>query len=528
MNISVRTGDIVRQRTKAIVVNLFEGVKKPSGATAVVDRALGGAISQLIEEGEIKGKYGELTLVHTLGRLPSPRVLVVGLGKESEFRLDRVRDLTASALRYLRRLGASSVASIVHGAGVGGLEPRQCAQAMTEGAVMGLYRFLRHKKPEEEQREVEQLTLVEVDRKKTPTLRQGVATGRILAEAANRARDMANEPANLFTPSVMAEQAQAMAAEAGLECEVLEREQMQELGMGALLSVAQGSAQPPKLIVLRYRADRRRKQALGLLGKGITFDSGGISIKPAAGMEAMKSDMSGAAAVIAAMWAIGRLKPPMNVTAIVPATENMPSGSATKPGDVVRAMSGKTIEVINTDAEGRLILADAIAYARQQGLSPIIDVATLTGAMVVALGKVATGCVANDQELCQKVIAAGQAAGEKFWQFPLFEEYRELIKSDVADIKNAGAPGQAGALTAAQFLAEFVEGTPWVHLDMAGTRDTDKEKGVWVKGATGIPTRTLVNLVLSLAEERRTAHRRAPAPSERRRRGRPRRRRRGA
>jgi len=528
MDINVRTGDIVRQRTKAIVVNLFEGVKKPSGATAAVDRALGGAISQLIAEGEIKGKYGELTLIHTLGRLPSPRVLVVGLGKEPEFRLDRVRDLTASALRYLRRLGASSVASIVHGAGVGGMEPRQCAQAMAEGAVMGLYRFLRHKKPDEEQREIEQLTLVEVDRKKTPALRQGVATGRILAEAANRARDMANEPANLFTPSVMAEQAQAIAAEVGLECEVLEREQMQELGMGALLSVAQGSAQPPKLIVLRYRADRRSASGgLGLLGKGITFDSGGISIKPAAGMEAMKGDMSGGAAVIAAMWAIGRLKPPINVTAVVPATENMPSGSATRPGDVVRAMSGKTIEIINTDAEGRLILADAIAYARQQGLSPIIDVATLTGAMVVALGKVATGCVANDQELCQKVIAAGQAAGEKFWQFPLFEEYKELIKSNVADVKNVGAPGQAGALTAAQFLAEFVEDTPWVHLDMAGTDDTDKEKGVWVKGATGIPTRTLVNLVLSLAEERRTARRRAPAPSERRRRG-PRRRRRGA
>jgi leucyl aminopeptidase len=291
--------------------------------------------------------------------------------------------------------------------------------------------------------------------------------------------------------------------------------------MGALLSVAQGSVQPPKLIVLRYRADRRRKQALGLLGKGITFDSGGISIKPAGGMEAMKGDMSGGAAVIAAMGAIGRLKPAINVTAVVPATENMPSGSASRPGDVVRAMSGKTIEIINTDAEGRLVLADAIGYARQQGLSPIIDVATLTGAMVVALGKVATGCVTNDQALCQKVIAAGEAAGEKFWQMPLFEEYKELIKSNVADVKNVGAPGQAGALTAAQFLAEFVEDTPWVHLDMAGTDDTDKEKGVWVKGATGIPTRTLVNLVLSLAEERRaTRPRRTPAPSERRRRGR--------
>src|SRR4030042_3595909 len=236
MDISVRTGDVVRQRTKAIVVNLFEGTKKPGGATAAVDGALGGAISQLIEEGEIKGKYGELTLTHTLGRLASPRVLVVGLGKESEFRRDKVVDLPAGALRYLRRLGAGSVASIVHGAGVGGLEPRQCARAMAEGAVRGLYRSLRHKKPQEDQREIGQLTLVEVDRKKTPALRQGVATGRILGEAANRARDMANEPANLLTPTAMAEQAQAVAAEAGPECAGLEREQMRERGMGAPLS----------------------------------------------------------------------------------------------------------------------------------------------------------------------------------------------------------------------------------------------------------------------------------------------------
>ncbi|KPK46226.1 MAG: hypothetical protein AMJ77_06280 [Dehalococcoidia bacterium SM23_28_2] len=512
MEIKVQAGDISQHPARAIVVNLFEGVKRPGGATGAVDKALGGAISQLIADGEIKGKLNELTLIHTLGRLPSPRVLVAGLGKQADFRLDRVRDITATALRYLRRVGARSVATVVHGAGVGGLEPQRCAQAIAEGAVMGLYRFTRHKKKNENEREIDELTLVEFERAKLAALRRGVAAGRILAEAANRARDMANEPANYLTPAIMAEQAQAVAQEVGLECAILEREQMQELGMGALLGVAQGSTQPPKLIVLRYHGDQRRKATLGLLGKGITFDSGGISIKPSAGMQAMKGDMSGGAAVIAAMWAIGRLKPRINVTAVVPATENMPSGSATKPGDVLRSMSGKTIEVVNTDAEGRLILADAIDYAKSQGLSPIVDVATLTGAMVVAIGKAATGCMANSQELCQKVIAAGEAAGEKFWQFPLYDEYKEHIKSDVADIKNVGRRGEGGAITAALFLADFVADTPWVHLDMASTDNVDKDKGAWVKGATGIPTRTLVNLVLALAKEK--------APARARRRGR--------
>lgn len=502
MEIRVEVGDISRHPAGAVVVNLFEGVKRPSGATGAVDKALGGAIGQLIKEGEIKGKFNELTLIHTLGRLPSPRVLVAGLGKQQEFKLDKARDITATALRYLRRLGVKTVATVVHGAGVGGLDPRQCAQAIAEGATMGLYRFTRHKKKNEDEREIDELVLVEFERTKAPALRRGVATGLILADAANRARDMANEPANCLTPAIMAEQAQAAAQDAGLECEVLEREQMQELGMGALLGVAQGSTQPPKMIVLRYRGDRRRKATLGLLGKGVTFDSGGISIKPSAGMQAMKGDMSGGAAVISAMWAIGRLKPRINVTAVIPATENMPSGSATKPGDVVRAMDGKTIEVVNTDAEGRLILADAIAYARQQGLSPIVDVATLTGAMVVAIGKAATGCMSNNQELCQKVMAAGEATGEKFWQFPLYDEYKEHIKSDVADIKNVGKRGEGGAISAALFLADFVGDTPWVHLDMAGTDSVDRDKGAFVKGATGIPTRTLVNLVLALAGER--------------------------
>jgi leucyl aminopeptidase len=327
-----------------------------------------------------------------------------------------------------------------------------------------------------------------------------VERGLILGQAANHARDMANEPANLFTPSVMAERAQALAEDAGLECQVLEREEMEKLGMGALLGVAVGSAQPPKFIILRYRSNTDTQEAIGLLGKGITFDAGGISIKPSRGMEEMKGDMSGGAAVISAMWALAKLKVPVNVTAAVPATENMPSGSATKPGDVVRAMNGKTIEVINTDAEGRLILADAICYARQEKLSPIIDVATLTGAMQIALGPAATGFMATDDALAEAVTKAGEACGERMWRFPLIDEYRESLKSTVADIKNTGSRYGA-AISAAKFLHFFAEDTPWAHMDMGATGNVDKDKGPWVKGATGIPTRTLVNLVLSLSSQ---------------------------
>jgi leucyl aminopeptidase len=499
VDIRVESGDIATYPSKAIVVNLFQGVKEPGGATGAVDRALGGAISRLIEDGEIQGKHGELTLIHTLGRLPSPRVLVVGLGKAEEFTLDRVRDLAANSARYLRRLRLDSFATITHGAGIAGLEAEACAQAVAEGIILGLYTFHRHKKPEEDEREIQEAVLVEFDAAKAEALRRGVERGRILAEATNLARDLANEPANHMTPSTLAEQATAVAREFGLECQVLEREQAEEMDMGAFLGVAQGSRQPPKFIVLHYRGAGPDATTLGLVGKGITFDSGGISIKPAAGMEQMKGDMSGAAAIIAAMRAIAQLKPRINVTAIAPATENMPGGNALKPGDVLRAMSGKTIEVINTDAEGRLILADALSYARHLKLAPIIDIATLTGAISVALGNVAVGCMTNDQAFCDRVIQAGRAAGEKIWQLPLYEEYREQIKSDVADIKNTGGR-PAGAITAAYFLKEFVEDTPWVHLDMAGVDHYEKEKGAMVKGASGIPVRTLVNVVLQMAE----------------------------
>jgi leucyl aminopeptidase len=503
VKINVETGDITKNNARAIIVNLFEGVTRPGGATGAVDKALGGGISGLIRQGEIKGKRGEALLVHSLGKVRSPRVIVAGLGKQETFDLDVIRNLMGTALRRARMSKATTVATILHGAGIAGLDPEDCAQAITEGAILGAYRFRKYKNgsvTDEDSDEITTLTIIESDKSKREAIKRGIERGQIMAQAACHTRDMANEPANALPPSALAERAKVLADDAGLQCTILDDKQITKLGMGALMGVGIGSVSPPRFVVIKYKGDPRTKQALGLLGKGITFDSGGISIKPAAGMEAMKGDMSGAAAVISAIWAIGKLKPKINVTCLVPTAENMPSGSATRPGDVVRAMNGKTIEVINTDAEGRLILADAICYARKEDLSPIIDVATLTGAMMIALGPGATGFFATDDTLAAELTNAGEASGEKMWRFPLIDDYKEGLRSNVADIKNTGPRG-GGAINAAEFLRFFVEDSEWAHIDMAGTDEAEKDKGVWVKGSTGIPTRTLINFVLARAKK---------------------------
>jgi len=500
MEVKVVSGDITKLSLGAIIVNLFEGVKSPGGATGAVDRALGGVITQLITEGEIKGKLNEITLIHSLGKIEPARVVVAGLGKEKDLDLRRIRGVAAEACRFLRKAGVERAGTIAHGAGTGGIDSGKSAQAVAEGAILGLYTFRKHQTKESEQGEIKELLIVEQDESKLPEMERGCAKGIILAEATNLARDMANEPANYMTPTDMAEMARKVAQDYGLEGQVMERDEMEQMGMGALLGVAQGSSQPPKLIILSYKGDERSKSALGFIGKGITFDSGGISIKPSEGMGEMKGDMAGGATVIAAMRALAQLRPTINVTGVIPATENLPSGTALKPGDTLRALNGKSIEIVSTDAEGRLILADALSYARKLGLSPVIDVATLTGACRIALGDFCSGAFGNNEELIAKVIKAGEEAGECMWQMPMYEEYKELNKSDVADIKNTGGRW-AGAITAAQFLAEFAEDTPWVHLDIAGTSQSEKDKAFLVKGATGVGVRTLVNLALALAQE---------------------------
>jgi leucyl aminopeptidase len=497
LEITVKIGDTGKTRADTILLGIFEDEKKTAGDLAEIDKSLNGEITKLRKQGEIKGKQSEVTVIHSLGKIPAGRIAVIGLGKKEELTEDKIRIVTADACRALRKKGAKQIDVVLPGIGVQGITVQIAAQAVTEGALLGLYTFTRHLSKKAEQGEVERLAIIDSNAKNKSAIEQGVNTGKILAEAANLARDMVNEPANYMTPTIMAAEAKKIANKYDLAVEVFEREQIQKLGMGAFLGVAQGSAQPPKFIVLNYKGRNAKTIDIALVGKGLTFDSGGISLKPSADMGDMKSDMSGGASVIAAISAIAQFKPKVNVMAIVAATENMPSGTAVKPADILTAMNGKTIEVENTDAEGRLTLADALGYANKQGAKKIIDIATLTGACVVALGDITTGAFTNNQALVDKVIAAANSAGDKMWQLPMFDEYKEQNKSDVADLKNTGGR-KAGAITAALFVGEFAEKTPWVHLDIAGTALLDKPKGYYVKGATGVPTRTLVNLVLSL------------------------------
>ena len=496
MDIKIVIDDIAKIQTDAIIVNLFEGEERTGGATASVDKALDGAITKLSEQGELKGKLNEVVIIHSLGKIPSRVIAIVGLGKQSEFTPDKIRVVAAEACRSLQKLNCQRIATVVHGADVGEIETEEATQALVEGSILGLYKFRRHMTKEPEHQDIKEILILETDAVKSKALNQGCYKGKILAEATNLARDLVNEPANYMTPADMVNVAEELAKTHSLGLTVLEHEQMENEGMGALLGVSQGSYQPPKLIVLSYKGNKASSETIGFIGKGITFDSGGISIKPSEGMAEMKGDMAGGAAVMAAMSAIAQLKPEVNVTAIIPATENLPGGNATKPGDILKAMNNKTIEVVNTDAEGRLILADALCYATKQGLSPLIDVATLTGACHIALGDICSGIFGNSQELIDKVIKSGVKAGERLWQMPMYDEYRERNKSDVADIKNSGGRW-GGAITAAQFLAEFVNNTSWVHIDIAGTFMSDKDKGYRVKGATGIGVRTLVNLALA-------------------------------
>jgi leucyl aminopeptidase len=413
-----------------------------------------------------------------------------------KFDCAEMRRVAGAAVRFLKSKSVKKIALALDAGTAGG----EYAAAAVEGAILGEFEPDRYKTDEDEKKCVEAFAVAVAGASGGAEIDEAIARGRIVAEAQNFTRGLVNEPANRLTPAKVAEAAQKMAAEYELECEVLEREQMEKLGMGALLGVAQGSAEAPALIVIRYRPGRTESKAhLGLVGKGVTFDTGGISIKPADGMEKMKYDMAGGAAMMGAMRAIAQLKPGMAVTAFIPCVENMPGSRAQRPGDIVTAMSGKTIEVINTDAEGRLILADALTYARQQGCTHLVDAATLTGAIVVALGHLNVGLFANDEALRDRVLRAAKAEGERMWPMPLEDDYKEYLKSAYADLANVGGRW-GGAITAALFLKEFAGETPWVHLDIAGTAYLDDSKPFLAKGPTGAPVRTLVRLAMEWKE----------------------------
>ncbi len=468
----------------ALVALTFEG--KPN------DR-LKDALSEVYSSGEVAGKMFEMTLVHHPAGFKAKRLLLAGAGPAEKFTSAELRRVSGAALRHLKSRSLRNIAILLDA----GFSAAEHVEAAVEGAMLGDYEPDRYKSEKKGPKPVEQFT-VAVSRK-SPDLTAALERGRAVAEAQNLTRELVNEPANRLTPATLADAARQMSVARGLECEVLDRDRMKQLGMGSLLGVAMGSAEPPALIVLRYKPEKDASMGaahLGLVGKGVTFDTGGISIKAADGMEKMKYDMAGGAAVIGAMRALAQLKPPIPVTAVIPAVENMPGSRAQRPGDIVTALSGKTIEVINTDAEGRLILADALTYARRLGCTHLVDAATLTGSIVVALGHVNIGAFSSDDRLAARLLEAARAAGEKMWRMPLDDDYKDQLKSEFADMANVGGrPG--GAITAALFLREFAEQTPWAHLDIAGTAWLDEAKPYMSKGPSGVGVRTFVNLAMN-------------------------------
>ncbi len=489
------SGNFTEAGTEALAVLVFKDEKPSSGILKELDRLTGGHITAVIKSEEFKGEAGETSLLRLSpkGKMRSTRLLLVGGGDRKEFKTPDVATAAGAATRALRKSNAKGVAFSLRIDG----DAAEAAQYGAQGAVTSQFELDKYKTKDKNEKAVNKFVL-HIEGAKGADLKRGLSRGQAIGESMNLTRDLANEPPNILTPTEMANRAQKMAKEVGLKCEILDEAKMRRLGMGSLLSVSEGSEQPAKLIVLRYTPAKntgKKGDLLALVGKGITFDTGGISIKPAEGMEAMKYDMSGGATVIGTMRAIAHLKPTVPVLGVIAAVENMPDGKATRPSDVVTAMNGKTVEILNTDAEGRLILADAVAYAEQQGATRIVDMATLTGAVIIALGDQNTGIMGNDQAFVDQIIALGKEAGENFWQLPISKEYSKQIKSDIADIKNIGPRGKAGTIMGAVFIQEFIDKAKWAHLDIAGTAWNDSVRPHQAKGPTGVAIRTLIKLV---------------------------------
>lgn len=504
MEIVVVRTDCTEHATPLLVAKIFEDADGLIGPVARIDEKMDGQISDLLDRGDFSGKEGQTaTLYPRRGSTSFERVLLVGLGKQEEFDLEKLRRAAGTAVKEAAKLGVAKFASLIHHAELVSdrISPEAAGRAAAEGFVLGGYDFDQFKTHNGDQAptRVTGIEILEKENDKAAAIERGAAVGSAIGRGQNVARTLGNLPGNTATPTYLAEQAREMADRFGMKVTILGPDEMKKEGMNALLAVAQGSDQEPRLIILEHRKGPKDAKPIMLVGKGLTFDAGGISIKPAAGMEDMKFDMCGGAAVLGAMHAVGEIDPAVNVVAIVPSSENLLSGAAVKPGDIIRSHNGKTIEIINTDAEGRLILADALSYAQRYEPAAIIDAATLTGSCVMALGHHASAAMTNDQALFDEVEAAGRRAGDRVWQMPMYSEYRDQIKSDYADIKNSGGR-PAGTITAGWFLREFVGDRPWVHLDIAGTAYGDGKVSYLTKGATGAPTRLFVEWVLSRAD----------------------------
>ncbi|MFQ6616545.1 MAG: leucyl aminopeptidase [Fidelibacterota bacterium] len=474
-------------KPKLLVVGLFQGGDL-SLFQKDVDEKSGNVLSDRLAAGDFSGKLNETLMVYSSG--PARRILMVGLGKPHEFTLDRLRQVAGTAAKTAQAARLTQMVTEIPGGDVLEAEPEAVSQAFSEGLILGSYRFLDYKSNRAEETVLRSVTLI------NSASRKGVDRGVTVSEAACFARDLSAHPSNVVTPTRLASEARKIARESGMKCTVFGRQEFSRMGMGAFAAVARGTDEPPKFVVLEYRGNRSGDTSMAIVGKGITFDTGGISIKPSKAMDEMKYDMCGAAAVLGIMKAVGKLKPAANVVGAITCTENMPGGHATKPGDIVEAYNGKTIEILNTDAEGRLVLADALSYvAKNFEPRSMVNFATLTGAVIVALGHWASGVMGSDQELIQKIVKAGERSGERVWQLPLWDEYSEDIKSKVADVKNTGAPRQAGTIAGGAFLKEFVGEVPWAHVDIAGTAWWDKDRPYVPAGPSGVGVRLGIELL---------------------------------
>ncbi|MGH9345373.1 MAG: leucyl aminopeptidase [Terriglobia bacterium] len=494
MKIEFNHKPVERVETPLLIAVGFEGDPASSATAGQLPAATRKMLEGLQASGELTGKALECTLIHNPPGLAAERLLIIGGGKREKMIIPHLARLAGAAVRYARAKSIHKASWICHRQ----LMNAESVKTLVEGAILGDYDADKYRSDRKPERRIDHFELLADAAKAGKDEAAALEQGRIIGESVNFTRDLVNEPSNLMTPTILAGRAQEMAKAFALESKVLAAEEIRALKMNAFWAVAQGSSEPPRLIILSYAPpDAPAAPVIGLVGKGITFDTGGISIKPAASMEEMKTDMAGGATMLGVMRAIAQLKPKVRVIAVVPATENMPGGKAFKPGDVITAMSGKTIEILNTDAEGRLVLADALHYAKQQGATVLIDAATLTGAVTIALGNITTGVFSNNREWADRVLASATATGERMWELPVDDEYRDHYKSSIADIANTGGR-YGGAITAAMFVGEFAGDTPWVHLDIAGTRWNYEEKPYLAKGPSGHPVRTLVHLLMNL------------------------------
>ena len=497
VNIAVKKGSLADTKTPAIILTLLEGEKKLPEAVRHIDQKTGGLISDIMKSGDFEARASQISVLYSGDRLPAKRIVLVGLGKRKDLDLDKIRNAYAKTMQLLRGLNVKDAATTIDTE----LRPDQKQKviaAVTEGAILGLYQYTPYKTVgRDELKVMRQLEIMATAGDFAQTLEE-VGKAKTIAQAVSFVRDLVNAPGNEMTPSILAAHAQKIGKRKNVTCRILDKKKMKALGMNALLGVASGSCQEPKFIILEYTGSKKGQAPIVLVGKGLTFDSGGISIKPAEKMDEMKTDMAGGAAVLGVIMAVSGLKLPLNVVGLIPATENMPGGCAYKPGDILKSYSGITIEILNTDAEGRLILADALSYASKYKPAAILDIATLTGACVVALGDDVIGMLGTDDTLKAQVRDAADATGELVWELPLWNHYSELIKSDIADYKNTG--GRAGStITAAAFLSKFAGDYPWVHLDIAGPAWTSKDKGYIPKGASGVGVRLFVDLLIQRA-----------------------------